>query len=323
MTDLPPPRRPFVDGEPIPQNARPLGVDDDPTHVVVPSSPATEALIAVLLAAAGLLGAGFVVAYLVTDSTQLFGLTLGGALVCIAAALILAGKRVVPQEVVIEPRHPLHHGEAQRRTAELVAFGTAGMTRRRLLAMCSALAGAGIAAAAVAAAASFGPWIGDQSISSPWRRGRALVGEDGEPIKADDLVVGGFTTAFAEGASTEALGSSVIVVRLDPGSIHLPTGRDGWAPEGLLAYSKICTHAGCAVAMERYPLFPAHVPGPALVCPCHYSTFDVATGATVIFGPAGRPLPQLPLAVDPDGTLRAAGPLSGDVGPAWFNVERG
>ena len=147
MTDLPPPRRPFEEGEPIPQSARPLSVDDDPTHVIVPSSPRTEVLVAVLLAAAGLLGAGFVVAYLLTDSTQLFGLTLGGALLCIAAALILAGKRVVPQEVVIEPRHPLHHDEAQRKTAELVAFGTAGMTRRRLLALCSALAGAGIAAA--------------------------------------------------------------------------------------------------------------------------------------------------------------------------------
>ena len=90
-----------------------------------------------------------------------------------------------------------------------------------------------------------------------------------------------------------------------------------------MAYSKICTHAGCAVAMMRYPLYAAHTAKPALVCPCHYSTFDVATGGTVVFGPAGRPLPQLPIAIAADGTLQAAGPLSGDVGPAWFGVSRG
>jgi ubiquinol-cytochrome c reductase iron-sulfur subunit len=90
-----------------------------------------------------------------------------------------------------------------------------------------------------------------------------------------------------------------------------------------VAYSKICTHAGCAVAMLRYPLFEAHSASPALVCPCHYSTFDVATGGTVLFGPAGRPLPQLPIAIARDGTLRAAGSLSGDVGPAWFGINRG
>jgi ubiquinol-cytochrome c reductase iron-sulfur subunit len=323
MSGLPPPRRPSIEGEPIPDSARPLGPDDDPTGVELPSSPRMELLVALLLAAAGLLGAGFVVAYVLTRSTQLYGITLGGALACAAAALVLVGKRVVPQEIVLEPRHPLRHEEDERRTADLLAFGTSGITRRRLLGWCTALAGAGIGAAAIAAAASFGPWIGDQSISSPWRRGTALVGENGEPILADDLEVGGFTTAFADGASTEQLGSPVIVVRLEPDSLHLPAGREDWAPEGILAYSKICTHAGCAVAMERYPLFRAHVPGPALVCPCHYSTFDVTTGATVVFGPAGRPLPQLPLEIGDDGALRASGPLSGDVGPAWFNVERG
>jgi ubiquinol-cytochrome c reductase iron-sulfur subunit len=74
--------------------------------------------------------------------------------------------------------------------------------------------------------------------------------------------------------------------------------------------------------MMRYPLYPAHAAGPALICPCHYSTFDVASGASVIFGPAGRPLPQLPLAIAADGTLRAAGPMSADIGPAWFDVRR-
>jgi ubiquinol-cytochrome c reductase iron-sulfur subunit len=70
-------------------------------------------------------------------------------------------------------------------------------------------------------------------------------------------------------------------------------------------------------------LYPDNAPGPALVCPCHYSTFDITQGGRVVFGPAGRPLPQLPLMVAGDGSLLAAGQLSGDVGPAWTGVDRG
>ena len=75
------------------------------------------------------------------------------------------------------------------------------------------------------------------------------------------------------------------------------------------------------VALYRKPTFPTLEPRPALVCPCHYSTFDPARGAKVLFGPAGRPLPQLPLFVGPDGELRAAGNFSGPVGPAWWGVR--
>ena len=62
-------------------------------------------------------------------------------------------------------------------------------------------------------------------------------------------------------------------------------------------------------------------PKPALVCPCHYSTFDPATGGTVIFGPAGRKLPMLPLQIDRRGYLRAAGTFDGPVGPSWWGVR--
>jgi ubiquinol-cytochrome c reductase iron-sulfur subunit len=101
----------------------------------------------------------------------------------------------------------------------------------------------------------------------------------------------------------------------------LPAARDGWAPDGIVAYSKICTHAGCAIALYRKPTFPATQPGPALVCPCHYSTFDVTNGGAVLFGPAGRPLPQLPLEIDNAGQLRAGGNFSGAVGPSWWGVR--
>jgi ubiquinol-cytochrome c reductase iron-sulfur subunit len=105
------------------------------------------------------------------------------------------------------------------------------------------------------------------------------------------------------------MGSPIVVVRVGDGD------------RGVVAYSKICTHAGCAIALYRKPTFPDVQPKPALVCPCHYSTFDPADGGSVIFGPAGRALPQLPLLVDAGGGLRAAGNFSGPVGPSWWGVR--
>ena len=117
------------------------------------------------------------------------------------------------------------------------------------------------------------------------------------------------------------MGAPVVVVRLNPRELRLPAARRSWSPNGILAYSKICTHAGCAIALYRKPTFPDVEPGPALVCPCHYSTFDVTDGGSVLFGPAGRPLPQLPLEIDGAGQLRAAGNFSGPVGPSWWGVR--
>src|SRR5207249_2091384 len=132
---------------------------------------------------------------------------------------------------------------------------------------------------------------------------------------------GAFYTAFPQGADFKSIASPLILVRLDPRSLHLPPGRARWAPEGIVGYSKVCTHAGCAIALYRNPLFDPTEPGHALVCPCHYSTFDPAAGGAVLFGPAGRPLPQLPLLVDGRGDLRAAGTFSGAIGPSWWGVR--
>jgi ubiquinol-cytochrome c reductase iron-sulfur subunit len=149
----------------------------------------------------------------------------------------------------------------------------------------------------------------------------ALVDENGRSIRAPDLEVGGFLTAFPAGGAKDALAGPVVVCRVRPGELRLPADRKRFAPQGLLAFSKICTHAGCAVALFRYPLSPSTTgPGPALVCPCHYSTFDVTRAARPISGPAVRALPQLPLRIESEGRLVAAGPLTGNVGPSWWGV---
>ena len=112
--------------------------------------------------------------------------------------------------------------------------------------------------------------------------------EQGKPILAAAVIEGSFLTAFPQGADKEDLGSPVVVVRVDPATLRLPPERAGWAPEGILAYSKICTHAACAISLYPLAAEPVDgVAGPALVCPCHYSTFDVLDGGSVEFGPPG------------------------------------
>jgi ubiquinol-cytochrome c reductase iron-sulfur subunit len=190
------------------------------------------------------------------------------------------------------------------------------------------LAGAGAAGAvglaAITPVASLGPLFRTGPLyETPWTRGRRLVDENGNPWHADEIEPEAFYTAYPEHGDPEQVAAPLVLVRLAQSELHLPDGRGGWAPRGIVAYSKICTHAGCAISLYRTPKFAPTQPRPALVCPCHYSTFDPAAGGTVIYGPAGRPLPQLPLAVGPDGVLVAAGTFSGPVGPSWWGVRMG
>jgi ubiquinol-cytochrome c reductase iron-sulfur subunit len=273
---------------------------------------------------AGLAAAGFAVLIVVHPQTQLLGATLGGALACLAAAAILAANRVVVHEVAVEDRRreDTARPEDDEALAEDLRRGADGITRRRALGAAAGVAGVGLAGALVVPVTALGPGLGDAPNQTPWRRGRRLVTTDGEALRASAIEIGSFASALPEGADKRELGSPVVVVRVDPRTLRLPRARRAWAPMGILAFSQICTHAGCAVTLFRYPVDEQLSEGPALVCPCHYSTFDVRQAAKPVFGPAARPLAQLPLAIAPDGTLVASGPLSGSVGPAWWSVKR-
>jgi ubiquinol-cytochrome c reductase iron-sulfur subunit len=176
--------------------------------------------------------------------------------------------------------------------------------------------------AAATPLASLGPNL-DNIHQTPWHRGVRLVDDKGRPYLAVDITPGSFYTALPEHGDPEELGSGVLVVRLEARYLDLPPARRAWAPDGVLAYSKICPHAGCAISLYRYPLYQPTSSGPAFTCPCHYSTFLPGEGGRVAFGPAGRALPQLPLMIDAEGYLRAAGPFHEDVGPSWWSVHRG
>ena len=291
-----------------------------------PSRGAETVVLALLLLATAA-AAGFIVVFVLDRlpaQTQLLGLSLGLAFAFLSAAFVVTSRRLVPVEQVSEPYSEAEHPVEQEEVLQLVEESSERMTRRRLLKVAATGAGATLGAALVVPVASLGPVAHPAVLRrSPWRRGLRLMDSKGRPLRAVDVDEKGFYTAFPEGASHDELGSPLVVVRVEPSRLDLPAGRDPaeWAPAGIVAYSKICTHAGCAVSLYRAPLYEPTSARPALVCPCHYSTFDPATGAGVLFGPAGRPLPQLPLVVGRDGALRAGGDFSEPVGPSWWGVR--
>jgi ubiquinol-cytochrome c reductase iron-sulfur subunit len=295
-------------------------------RVVEEGEPAdrSELVVAGLLLAAAGAGVFFVVVYALgwPNQTQLLGLSLGVALGLVAIACIVASRHLVVTEQVEEDYPEAEDPREADAVTQIVEESGSRVTRKRLLTGAAGAAGAALGAALIVPAAGLGPVLDTESLyDSPWRPGRRLVDEGSRPYRADDIEQGSFYTAYPEGENREQLGAPLVVVRLKPSELELPAGRGDWAPAGILAYSKICTHAGCAIALYRKPLYPPAEPAPALVCPCHYSTFNPATGGTVEFGPAGRNLPQLPLEIDSEGHLRAAGNFSGPVGPSFWGVR--
>ena len=229
------------------------------------------------------------------------------ALALLAAALIVAGRA--------PGRRPRSSRRSTRRTPTPEDAGarsprSSRESGSRLHAQAPARrAPAGAAGAALGAGAARARGLARPAVRHrPARRARrggaagALVDEDGRPDPPTTIDAGAFYTAFPEGADHEGDRPPVVVVRLDPTQLHLPAGRRGWAPDGIVAYSKICTHAGCAIALYRKPLFApdraragARLPVPLLdVRPGHRRHGRCS-------GPAGRPLPQLPLEIDARG----------------------
>ena len=243
----------------------------------------------------------------------------------LAAALVLVGLKLVPTEEIAEDYPPREHQLEQQVIAEVIEESGTRFTRSRFFKLGLLGAGGMLGLAALAPAVSFGPLfrVGD-FLQTPWRKGKRLVDEHGRPYRASDVEEDNFYLAFPEGVTGEGkeqMAASLVLIRLPPDRLRLPSDLEGYDAHGILAYSRICTHAGCAITLYRAPLFQPAEPAPALVCPCHYSTFDPATGGTVTFGPAGRNLPLLPVYEDSRGYLRAKGNFNGPVGPSWWGVR--
>jgi ubiquinol-cytochrome c reductase iron-sulfur subunit len=147
-----------------------------------------------------------------------------------------------------------------------------------------------------------------------WRAGLRLVDENNRPIRFNRLVAGGIETVFPQNG-VDLPDASTVLIRVAPELMNGAAPGDRAAAAGYLAYSKICTHAGCPVALYRRQ---SH----ELYCPCHQSRFDVLNGAKNLSGPAPRPLPRLAIDVDAQGYLVARGDFDAPVGPDdWDRVR--
>lgn len=269
--------------------------------------------IAVGFAVCTLAALGLAVVYWAGGQPQIEGVLLAVAFGGLGYGLVVWGNKLLPQGPYEQARHELATTAAERQAFE-TSLDRGGVVERRTF----LLRGLGVAAGALGVAALFpvrslGPSPGKKLLHTPWRRGLRLVTEDGSPVRAADVPLNGLVTVFPEGSPGSADGQAVLM-RVEPGLIRARPGRHDWAPDGLIAYSKVCTHAGCPVGLYQAQTHQ-------LLCPCHQSAFDVLNGAKPVFGPAAWPLPQLPLDLGDDGFLRARSDFSEPIGPGWWRTK--
>jgi len=235
-------------------------------------------------------------------------------------------KTLMPDNEVSEMRPQARSSDETRAQAlEIVklADGESGFSRRKLIrrSMYGALAFFQIPAIIIFG--DLGPVVGDTLKHTMWKPGTRLTKDPtGIPIKASDVTIGSVFHVIPEGLSEmeehkleEKAKSAVLLVRVNPSDLNEDPAKADWSYQGIVAYSKICTHVGCPVAL--YEQHTHH-----LLCPCHQSTFDLANHCEVVFGPASRPLPQLPIAVNAEGYLIAQSDFLEPVGPSFWDIRK-
>ena len=279
---------------------------DDKVDVVKrtdpPASSINDSIVALTSLGAGVLAVLFAVSLLSGASMVVYGGALAGALLLLSVAVRRYFLARYPDVTAVEPRIPSGDEDPDESLAEVESVGGRRTFLTRALIGASALVGVSLAVPI----ASLGPSPGDTLRRTLWARGVRLVTGDGEPVRPVDVAEGGIATIWPEGGIAHER-SAVVLIRLRQPA-ERPTRLD-WVVGDLVAYSKVCTHTGCPVALYRER-------DNALFCPCHQSTFAASRGAVPTFGPAARALPQLPLATDPAGYLVALGDFEAQVGPA-------
>jgi ubiquinol-cytochrome c reductase iron-sulfur subunit len=255
------------------------------------------------------------VVYAKGGQPQLEGVFLGVALGGIALGLVGWAKRFMPHGPHIEERDPVPREIVYR--TEVISTAVEGaeeIGRRRFLGRLLGLAVLALGGAAVFPIRSLGSAPGRSLFKTAWKEGVRAVNEDGSFVRASDVPVDSVSTVFPQG-HTEDGDAAALLLHLPEGVYHAPPHRADWSPQGFVAFSKLCTHAGCPVGLYQ-------APSKQLFCPCHQSVFSVVDGARPTSGPATRPLPQLPLAIDGEGFVVAMGDFSDPVGPGYWNRER-
>jgi ubiquinol-cytochrome c reductase iron-sulfur subunit len=260
-------------------------------------------------------GAGAAVVYAAGGQPQAEGVFLALSLGGIGVGLVSWAKRLIPSDIVVENRPVLGSSEEELAEVEAGFAEHDPLPRRRLLRALLVGSVGALGVALLFPVRSLGPRPGRGLKETAWREGGLrLVTADGEPVAATDLNVNGVLTVFPDG-HVGAEDAQTLLLHLRPGVFNTPSGREGWAVGDQVAFSKVCTHAGCPVGLFEEQ-------SNRLLCPCHQSTFDVSEACQPVFGPATRPLPQLPLDVDDDGFLIATGDFSAPIGPGFWDRDR-
>jgi ubiquinol-cytochrome c reductase iron-sulfur subunit len=292
----------------------PVAAFDDPHLQPYARHPRRAELVVGVFLLVGILGfLAYAITYWVGGQTQVEAVTLGLGFFGFGFGLAAWGKYLMPQGPFAEERHGYlgTEPEIQAMTSAVSDRGKMVFRRRGIL---GGLLGLGAAALGVVLAfpllRSLGPQPKKALFVTDWKRGARLVDLDGRRIHVDDLEVGGALTVFPEGFVGTSQDQTMLV-RASTADVVTKPGRETWGPQGYLAYSKLCTHAGCPVGLYMELT-------QQLLCPCHQSLFDVLNGGQQVFGPAPRPLPQLALYVDSGGYLRAQGPYHEPVGPGFW-----
>jgi ubiquinol-cytochrome c reductase iron-sulfur subunit len=319
---------------------RPTDIDDD-------AERRAERQVATLFGLSAVFSILFVVAYFAFDvgeemdvflgfsaSNLFLGLALGLALMLIGIGAIQWARKLMSDVEIVEMRHSAASSEDDRADA-LAALNQgvedSGIARRPLIRNSLIGAVALLGLPAIVALRDLGPLPGQALERTVWRKGMRIVNDiSGTPIRPDEVEIGQLINAepaifFATNEEGEPVieghellaekaKAAVILVRMQPGDITPYPDRANWGVDGILCYSKICTHVGCPISLWEQQTHH-------LLCPCHQSTFDLADNGKVIFGPAARSLPQLPMGVDAEGYLVALSDFREPVGPSYW--ERG
>ncbi|MDT9684552.1 Rieske 2Fe-2S domain-containing protein [Streptomyces sp. TRM76323] len=252
------------------------------------------------------------------------GLTLGLALFCIGAGAVHWARTLMSDVEIADDRHPIE--AAPEVKAKIMADFAQGakesaLGRRKLIRNTMFGALAMVPLSGVVLLRELGPLPEKKLFHTSWGKGKQLINMNThEPLRPEDVAVGSLTFAMPEGLSEEdhdfnnkIAKDALMIVRIQPEDIKDKRELE-WSHDGIVAFSKICTHVGCPISL--YEQQTHHV-----LCPCHQSTFDLSDGARVIFGPAGHALPQLRIGVNDKGFLEALGDFEEPVGPAFW--ERG
>lgn len=272
----------------------------------------------------------------IQHANSMIGLGIALAMLGIGLGAIHWAKTLMRDHEMVEDRHELRSSDETREAAVQhlkdgvvdsgIGAGPDGVARRGLLkgSLITALAIAPLSLLVPQIANMGGDWDVSKFRHTMWAKGVRLARDpDGKLIKASDVTIGSAFHVIPDGLNDlehgrleEKSKAIVLLIRLDPRVLKVQAGREDWSFDGIVAYSKICTHVGCPVALDEQQTHH-------LLCPCHQSTFDVADGARVVFGPAKRPLPQLPIAVDDEGYIIAQSDFEEPVGPSFWDRLKG